>query len=114
MAEARFSRDAFRLFRWRSPETRMQLYLESVLAREDGAKEVKLFALGPVLLKRYKEIFQKVYAEDRNLTTRRGLWGMGLGLVGTVAFYGAYAWVASAAIAAAQFELDTARSSKNI
>ena len=99
MAEARFSRDAFRLFRWRSPETRMQLYLESVLAREDGAKEVKLFALGPVLLKRYKEIFQKVYAEDRNLTTRRGLWGMGLGLVGTVAFYGAYAWVASAAIA---------------
>ena len=99
LAEARFSRDAFRLFRWRSPETRMQLYLESVLAREDGAKEVKLFALGPVLLQRYKEIFQKVYAEDRDLTTRRGLWGMGLGLVGTVAFYGAYAWVASAAIA---------------
>src|SRR5579863_7268174 len=33
IAEAKFSGDAFRLFRWRSPETRMQIYLETVLAR---------------------------------------------------------------------------------
>ena len=46
VAEAKFSGDAFRLFRWRSPETRMQMYLETVLAREDHAKEVKLFELG--------------------------------------------------------------------
>jgi ATP-binding cassette, subfamily B, bacterial len=46
MAEAKFSGDAFRLFRWRSPETRMQMYLETVLAREDHAKEVQLFGLG--------------------------------------------------------------------
>ena len=45
-----FSGDAFRLFRWRSPETRMQIYLETVLAREDHAKEVKLFGLGPRFL----------------------------------------------------------------
>ncbi|HEV7716028.1 MAG TPA: hypothetical protein VGO53_10550, partial [Steroidobacteraceae bacterium] len=32
IAEAKFSGDAFRLFRWRSPETRMQTYLETVLA----------------------------------------------------------------------------------
>ena len=43
IAEAKFSGDAFRLFRWRSPETRMQMYLETVLAREDHAKEVKLY-----------------------------------------------------------------------
>ncbi len=46
VAETKFSGDAFRLFRWRSPETRMQMYLETVLAREDHAKEVKLFGLG--------------------------------------------------------------------
>ena len=46
VAEAKFSGDAFRLFRWRSPETRMQIYLETVLAREDHVKEVKLFGLG--------------------------------------------------------------------
>ena len=43
VAEGKFSGDAFRLFRWRSPETRMQMYLETVLAREDHAKEVKLW-----------------------------------------------------------------------
>ena len=52
---AKFSGDAFRLFRWRSPETRMQMYLETVLAREDHAKEVKLFGLGPLLLERYRD-----------------------------------------------------------
>jgi ATP-binding cassette subfamily B protein len=49
VAEAKFSGDAFRLFRWRSPETRMQTYLETVLAREDHAKEVKLFRPGAAL-----------------------------------------------------------------
>jgi ATP-binding cassette subfamily B protein len=47
VAETRFSADAFRLFRWRAPEARKQVYLETLLAREDHAKEVKLFGLGP-------------------------------------------------------------------
>jgi len=42
-AETKFSGDAFRLFRWRAPETRMQTYLETAIAREDHVKEVKLF-----------------------------------------------------------------------
>jgi len=100
IAEARFSGDAFRLFRWRSPETRMQLYLETVLAREDSAKEVKLFSLGPLFLNRYVEIFHKLYAEDRRLAIRRDGWGFVLGLVGTAALYSAYGWIALATIAA--------------
>jgi len=98
LAEAKFSGDKFRLFRWRSPETRMQMYLETVLAREDYAKEVKLFRLGPKLLQRYREIFAKLFAEDRKLTLRRDSWGFLLGLIGTLAFYGAYAWIALSAI----------------
>ena len=98
LAEAKFSGDKFRLFRWRSPETRMQMYLETVLAREDYAKEVKLFRLGPKLLERYREIFAKLFAEDRALTLRRDSWGFALGLIGTAAFYGAYAWIAVSAI----------------
>ena len=98
VAEAKFSGDAFRLFRWRSPETRMQMYLETVIAREDHAKEVKLFELGPRLLDRYRAIFRKVFREDRELTIRRDTWGFFLGLVSTGAFYGAYAWVAVSAV----------------
>jgi ATP-binding cassette subfamily B protein len=98
VAEAKFSGDAFRLFRWRSPETRMQLYLETVLAREDHAKEVKLFELGPVLLERYRAIFRKVFKEDRALTIRRDSWGFALGLISTAAFYAAYGWIAVSAV----------------
>lgn len=94
IAETKFSGDAFTLFRWRSPETRMQLYLETVLAREDSAKEVRLFGLGPLLLDRYRNIFQKLYKADRALTLRRDSWGLGLGLIGTLTLYGAYAWIA--------------------
>jgi ATP-binding cassette subfamily B protein len=98
VAEAKFSGDAFRLFRWRSPETRMQMYLETVLAREDHAKEVKLFGLGPLLLERYRAIFRKLFKEDRALTIRRDTWGFLLGLVSTAAFYAAYAWIAVSAV----------------
>jgi ATP-binding cassette subfamily B protein len=97
--ETRFSADAFRLFTWRAPETRKQNYLEVLLAREDFAKEVKLFDLGPVFLARYRDIFRDLYAEDRALTLRRGAWGFVLGLLSTVAFYGAYAWIAVETIA---------------
>jgi ATP-binding cassette subfamily B protein len=94
VAEVKFSGDAFRLFRWRSPESRMQMYLETVIAREDHAKEVKLFGLGPRLLERYREIFRRLYGEDRALAVRRDAWGFALGLIATAALYGAYAWIA--------------------
>lgn len=92
-AEAKFSGDAFRLFRWRSPDTRMQMYLETVIAREDGVKEVKLFQLGPRLLQRYRDIFSKLFVEDRKLTIRRDTWGFLLGLVSISALYAAYGWI---------------------
>jgi ATP-binding cassette, subfamily B, bacterial len=95
-AETKFAGAAFRLFRWRSPEWRKQLYLETVLAREDHAKEVKLFRIAPLFLQRYRDIFRGLYKEDRALTIRRETWGLVLGLVGTAAFYGVYAWIAIA------------------
>jgi len=101
LAEAKFAGQAFRLFQWRSPETREMIYLESVLAREDYTKEVKLFDLAPTLLQRYRDIFGKIFHEDRKLTIRRGWWAFGLGLVGTVALYGAFAWVVLATVAGA-------------
>ena len=101
ISELKFSGDAFRLSRWRTPETREQLYLETVLAREDHAKEVMLFGLGPRFLVRYRQIFDKLYAGDRKIAINRGLWGLALGTLGTLAFYGMYLWIALAAIAGA-------------
>jgi ATP-binding cassette, subfamily B, bacterial len=99
IAETRFSNDAFRLFSWRAPETRKQAYLESLLAREDNAKEVTLFGLGPLFLERYRAIFRQLFGEDKALTLKRGLWGFLLGLLSTVAFYGTYSWIVVSTIA---------------
>lgn len=98
VSELKFSGDAFRLSRWRTPETREQSYVETVLAREDHAKEVKLFGLGPRFLARYRAIFEKLYAADRALTIRRTVWNLGLSAIGTAAFYGMYLWIAVATI----------------
>ncbi len=85
IAETKFSGDAFRLFRWRSSERRMQAYLETVVAREDHAKEVKLYALGRRLLDRYKAIHHKLFAQERALAILSRQLGFALGLLATLA-----------------------------
>ena len=93
IAETRFAGQAFRLFGWRSPVTRQQHYLETLIAREDYAMEVQLYQLGPTMLQRYQNIFNQLYGEDRDLTIRRGFGGYLLGLLSTATFYAAYAWI---------------------
>lgn len=99
LAEAKFSGEAFRNQRSRSAERRMQIYLEMVLTREDGVKEVKLLKVGKLFLQRYIDIFLNIYKQDRSLVLRRGAWGYVLGLIASSAFYFAYGWVVFAAIA---------------
>lgn len=93
IAETKFAGEGFRLFSWRAAETRQQHYLENLLAREDFVTEIKLYQLGEMLLGRYRNLFDQLYGEDRDLTLRRGVWGYLLGLVSTGAFYLAYAWI---------------------
>ncbi len=93
IAETKFAGEGFRLFSWRAAETRQQHYLENLLAREDFVTEVKLYQLGEMLLGRYRNLFDQLYGEDRDLTLRRGFWGYLLSLVSTGAFYVAYAWI---------------------
>ena len=76
----------------------MQTYLETLLAREDHAKEVALFGLGPLFLGRYRAIFHKLFADDARLTKRRGLWGFALGLLSSGAFYSAYVFIVLRAV----------------
>ncbi len=99
VAETRFAGQAFRLFRWRAPETREQNYLETLIARDDYAMEVQLYQLGPMMLKRYHDIFHRLYGEDRDLTIRRGVWSYLMSLLSSAAFYGAYAWIVVETIA---------------
>ena len=99
VTETRFSQTAFRLFRRRTPEARSQDYLEFLISNESNAMEVKLYQLGDMLLDRYRTIFDRLYAEDRDLTIRRSLWSYGLSLISTATFYGTYVWIVLEAIA---------------
>ena len=94
IAEERFSGESFRLNTWRAPEGRRQNYLEWILTRDSHVKEVKLFDLAPLVLRRYRALFEKFYAEDRALALRKGAAGIALGLLSLAAFYGAYAFMA--------------------
>ncbi|MCA9794975.1 MAG: ABC transporter ATP-binding protein, partial [Candidatus Eremiobacteraeota bacterium] len=97
LVEVFYSGKAFRLFTWQSQEMRQRAYLEILIAREDHVKEVKLYRLGQLFLDRFNAIFHKLYAEDRDLTIRRGFWGFVLSLLGTAALYAAFVWVVKTA-----------------
>lgn len=99
VAEMRFSKAAFRLRNWRSPDTRRLSYIEYVLSNDEHAKEVKLFGLGPPLLERYRVLGEGFYRDDRSLAVRRAVWSYLLSLIGVGAFYGCYALVALQAAA---------------
>ena len=101
ISEAKMSRDAFRLNSWRAPEGRRQNYLEWILTRDAHVKEVKIYGIGPLILDRYKRLFEKFYAEDRELAIRRTAYGLLLGAFSLLAFYASYAWMAEKASLAA-------------
>jgi ATP-binding cassette subfamily B protein len=97
LSEMRYSKLGFQLRNWRSPETRRLLYLEYVLANDEHVKEVKLFGLGEYLLGRYRGLAESFYESDMRLAVRRASWTQVFSLIGTAAFYGAYAWLALSA-----------------
>ncbi|MDQ3231357.1 MAG: ABC transporter ATP-binding protein/permease [Pseudobdellovibrionaceae bacterium] len=97
LAEIYFSTTTFWARNRRSAELRKLNYLEYVLANDSHVKEVKLFKLGPTLLRRYQAIAESMNREDQQLSLRRSTWGYLLSLIGTFAFYLCYAWIAMAA-----------------
>ncbi|MEP7127021.1 MAG: ABC transporter ATP-binding protein [Byssovorax sp.] len=99
IAEVRYSSAAFRMRNRRSPASRQLNYLEYVLANDEHAKEVKLFGLGPVLLDRFRTLGQSFYDDDKKLAISRAGAAGALSLLGTGAFYVAYALMALAAAA---------------
>jgi ATP-binding cassette subfamily B protein len=98
IAELRFSQHAFDQQRKRSPQQREQAHLEQVVSREDYAKEVQLYRLGEEFMGRLRNITKRIEGEERSIALRRNFWGFVFNLVGTLAFYAAYAWIVHRAV----------------
>lgn len=76
-----------------TPVKRQLDYLRSLGASKEAAKELKLFGLSPFLTRRYEQLSDKIYRENAALAGRRLRAGMVLSVVGTLGYYGAYAFV---------------------
>jgi ATP-binding cassette, subfamily B, bacterial len=93
VAQERFARLSFRMLSWRAPERRKMSYYEHLLTVDSYVKEIKLFGVGDNLLNRYSTLFQKFFREDMALGVKRSAASVGLGLLSSLSYYGAYAWI---------------------
>jgi len=94
LAELRFSRATFELRNRRASDARLLGYLEYVLASDEHAKEVMTQGLAPTLLARYRQISEALWVDERRLALRRMSWVALLSQLGTLSFYGCYAYIA--------------------
>jgi ATP-binding cassette subfamily B protein len=88
------------LFR-RTPERRELDYLRYTGASDETAKEVQLFGLAPWLTQRYRDLAQRYFEENKNLSVRRGIVSALLSVVSTVGYYAAYVAILQRAAAGA-------------
>jgi ATP-binding cassette subfamily B protein len=76
-----------------TPAKRQMDYLRQVAASREGAKELKVFGLSGFLTGRFRQISQRICEENVALSRRKLFWGGSLALVGTLGYYGSYAFV---------------------
>ncbi|OKL40800.1 ABC transporter ATP-binding protein [Pontibacter flavimaris] len=101
LGETHFNERSYSLSRSWTPERRELDYLRYIGASDETAKEIKTFNLSGFLAKRFKELSDKYYLLNKNLTVRRAVWGSALSSLGTLAYYGAYIFILSATVAGA-------------
>ncbi len=85
LGEAHFNSLSYSLMFAFTPERRELDYLRFVGASDETAKEVKIFGLSGFLSERYRQLADKLYRENRRLSTRRAAWGSLLAAVGSPA-----------------------------
>jgi ATP-binding cassette subfamily B protein len=93
IAQSQYAELHFRVLSWRAPESRQLTYLEHLLTDYDAVKEIKLFRLGEPLLGRYADLFWKFLKQDQQIAQGRSFASVGWGLLATLSYYGAYAWI---------------------
>ena len=76
-----------------TPAKRQMDYLRQVAGSREGAKELKVFGLSGFLTGRFRQISQRIYEENVALSRRKLFWGGLLALLGTLGYYGSYAFV---------------------
>ena len=89
------------MYRWQREQTsteRQGSYLNWMLTNSSHAKEIRLFDLGPLFLRRFRDVRRKLRKGRMAITRRRSVADFAAQAFATVAIYGSYAYVAYQAI----------------
>lgn len=76
-----------------TPSRRELDYLRVLGGSRDSAKELKLFGLGSFLVGQYKKVSDELHGQTVGLARQKLLVGASLTLLGTIGYYGSYAFV---------------------
>ena len=90
LGESYFNDRSYALTRGQTPERRELDYVRYLGASDETAKEVKIFNLSKFLVDRFKTLSDKFYRDNKNLATKRSLWGTLFAVIGSGGYYAAY------------------------
>jgi ATP-binding cassette, subfamily B, bacterial len=76
-----------------TPARRQMEYFRALAGSKESAKELKLFRLGPYLVRRYKALTDDLHRQTVQLAKRKLFYGGLLTVLGTLGYYGTYAYV---------------------
>jgi len=76
-----------------TPARRQMEYFRILASSKESAKELKLFQIGPYLVRRYKTLTDDLHRQTVKLAKRKLLYGGILTVLGTLGYYGTYAYV---------------------
>ncbi len=88
--EVRFSSQNYSLTRGWTTERRELDYLRFIGANDKTAKEIKLFGLAGFLAGRFKNLSDKYYKLNKDLSVKRAAMGAAFNVLGVLSYYGAY------------------------
>lgn len=93
LGESHFAFLGYSLAHQQTPRRRELDYLRVLGASRESAKEVKIFGLGPWLIRRYAKLTDEIVGQNRALARRRVIVGSLLALLGSLGYYASYAVV---------------------
>jgi ATP-binding cassette subfamily B protein len=92
LAETKFAFLGYSLSVQQTPARRELDYLRILGTSKESAKELKLFGLGQFFAGRYQSISNEIHHQNVELAGRKLVLGSLLALLGTVGYYGTYAY----------------------
>jgi ATP-binding cassette subfamily B protein len=101
IADSSYGFKDYWLTRRQSAEKLMQLYVNRVMVSDEFAKEVKLFNLGDFFIRRYQDLAEKFYHENKNLHLPRNIIGFLWSMPSLLANAGIYVYIALQAVSGA-------------